>query len=260
MPYQRRYHAIEKESLAIKWAALHFRHYLYSHKFHVETDHKPLKALFNAPPKNSRIAQWRNELLLEFGGFDIQYRPGYANGNADGLSRAPNHEPEEDAPEEPEATLEEQLKDVRLVAALTTTHQADIPWEQLAERQFRDENLRPMMEYLSQDIYPTDEKVYKLVVTTAPMYALENGVLYVNPSRGRSERMRVVVPQTMVPEVLRLKHEGTFAGHPGVNRTYSSLEREYFWKGMRADVQKYVAGCADCQTRKEAPKDQDDVP
>ena len=62
------------------------------------------------------------------------------------------------------------------------------------------------------------KKVYKLVVTTAPMYAMENGVLYVNPSRGRSERMRVVIPRNMVPEVLRLKHEGTFAGHPGVNR------------------------------------------
>ena len=38
----------------------------------------------------------------------------------------PNHEPEEDAPEEHEATLEEQLKDVRLVATITTTHPTDI--------------------------------------------------------------------------------------------------------------------------------------
>jgi transposase InsO family protein len=253
LPYQRRYHTIEKESLAIKWAALHFRHYLYGHKFHVETDHKPLKALFNTPPKNSRIAQWRNELLLEFGGFDIQYRPGHENGNADGLSRDPNHEP--DDTDEPEASLEEQLQDVRLLAAITQSHHKDdVPCDRLGEIQNKDPGLTPMINYLSRDDLPTDDAAARKIMLSAPIYHIEEGILYVNSCHGRGEELRPVVPKELIPTILRIEHEGRFAAHPGINKTFCNIQRKYFWKGIRQDVKDYVLNCDACQTRKDPPK------
>jgi len=48
-------------------------------------------------------------------------------------------------------------------------------------------------------------------------------------------------------EALKLCHDDTLAGHPGVNKTLELLTRDYSWKGMRADVEEYVGKCMVCQ-------------
>ncbi|MGL4388093.1 MAG: reverse transcriptase domain-containing protein, partial [Brevinema sp.] len=80
------YSTIEKELLAIVWSVEHFRPYLYGRKFRVITDHKPLKFLLNTkPPASSRLMRWR--LKLEEYDFEIIYKEGKTNLNADSLSR-----------------------------------------------------------------------------------------------------------------------------------------------------------------------------
>ena len=56
---ERRYSQTEREALAIVWACERFHTYLYGIKFHLVTDHKPLKFLFSKrsrPP--ARIERW----------------------------------------------------------------------------------------------------------------------------------------------------------------------------------------------------------
>lgn len=79
------YSTIEKELLAIIWATKYFRPYLFGRKFIIETDHKPLTWLFSIKEPNSKLVRWRLK-LSEFD-YEIKYKKGIKNGNADALSR-----------------------------------------------------------------------------------------------------------------------------------------------------------------------------
>lgn len=77
----------EKEMLAIIWAVEYFRPYLYGNNFTLVTDHKPLTWLYNVKKPHSKLIRWR--LKLSEYQFDIVYKPGRINSNADALSRNP---------------------------------------------------------------------------------------------------------------------------------------------------------------------------
>jgi hypothetical protein len=79
------YAMVEEELLAIVWACKHFRPYLLGRKFQIVTDHKGLTWIFNVKDPSSRLMRWK--LLLEEYDYEIQYRAGQRNGNADSLSR-----------------------------------------------------------------------------------------------------------------------------------------------------------------------------
>lgn len=79
------YSTTERELLAIVWAVKHFRPYLYGRKFLIITDHRPLTWLFNVKDPGSRLTRWR--LILEEYDYEIIYKEGKANSNADSLSR-----------------------------------------------------------------------------------------------------------------------------------------------------------------------------
>lgn len=81
------YSVTEKECLAIVFGTKVFRPYLYGHQFKILTDHKPLQWLFNCKDPGSRLIRWR--LKLEEFEYDIQYKKGKINANADALSRFP---------------------------------------------------------------------------------------------------------------------------------------------------------------------------
>lgn len=81
------YSTIERELLAIVWAVKHFRPYLFGRKFKIVTDHKPLTWLFSIKDPGSRLVRWR--LKLEEYDYEIVYKAGKINTNADALSRPP---------------------------------------------------------------------------------------------------------------------------------------------------------------------------
>ena len=39
-------------------------------------------------------------------------------------------------------------------------------------------------------------------------------------------------------------------GHPGIDKTLELMTRNYWWPGMKKDIQKYITGCNTCQTVK----------
>lgn len=80
-----RYSTIERECLAIIWAVKHFRPYLYGRKFIIYTDHKPLSWLEAQQDSSSKLTRWRLR-LLDYD-YDIVYKKGKQNTNADALSR-----------------------------------------------------------------------------------------------------------------------------------------------------------------------------
>ena len=80
---ERRYSASELEGLAVFRAVIFFAHY--GREFKIITDHKALVTMFKGKALNRRIHGWA--LRLRDYDFEVVYRKGVANSNADGLSR-----------------------------------------------------------------------------------------------------------------------------------------------------------------------------
>lgn len=82
---EQNYLTIEKESLAIIYCVNHFRPYLYSNKFTILIDHKPLEWLHSVKDPTSRLIRLK---LAEYD-YKVTYKAGKTNCNADALSRNP---------------------------------------------------------------------------------------------------------------------------------------------------------------------------
>lgn len=65
-------------------------------------------------------------------------------------------------------------------------------------------------------------------------------------------KKRVVLSKTssLIPTLLRMFHDSVLGGHSGFLRTYKRMSGELHWKGMKADVKKYVEQCEACQRNK----------
>ena len=85
LPREERYSTIEKKCLAIKKAIQAFQVYLLGREFTIRTDHRSLEWLDRMKDTNSRLTHW--SLFLQEFRFQIAFRSGKSNGNADGLSR-----------------------------------------------------------------------------------------------------------------------------------------------------------------------------
>jgi hypothetical protein len=75
----------EKELMSLVTAMQHWRMYLLGKRFIAVTDHKPLKWIMsmNNPPQ--KLCRWL--LTISEFQFDLEFRSGSENGNADALSR-----------------------------------------------------------------------------------------------------------------------------------------------------------------------------
>lgn len=82
-----KYDTYKKKALAIVYCVKHFRPYLYGRKFTLVTDHKPLLWFKNAQDTNMRMLRWRLK-LAEYD-YNVVYKAGKTNVNADALSRNP---------------------------------------------------------------------------------------------------------------------------------------------------------------------------
>ena len=82
---QKHYSATELEGLAIFKSIYFFAHFLWGKRFSVVTDHQALVSLLKSKNLNKRLFGWMLK-LLDFD-FEVTYRPGKENQDADCLSR-----------------------------------------------------------------------------------------------------------------------------------------------------------------------------
>ena len=63
---------------------------------------------------------------------------------------------------------------------------------------------------------------------------------------------RMVLPRnsSLIPSLLHTFHDSILGGHSGFLRTYKRMSGELFWKGMKADIKRYVEECDTCQRNK----------
>ncbi len=81
------YSSYEGECLAIVWAVIHFRPYLYGTNFTLYTDHQPIKWLMTNDKLTGKLARWA--LILQEYEFKVSHRPSITHQNADTMLRRP---------------------------------------------------------------------------------------------------------------------------------------------------------------------------
>jgi hypothetical protein len=75
------YSSYEGECLAIVWAVIHFKPYLYGTKFILYTDHQPFKWLMTNDKFIGKIARWA--FILQEYEFEVIHQPGITHKNTD---------------------------------------------------------------------------------------------------------------------------------------------------------------------------------
>jgi len=70
------------------------------------------------------------------------------------------------------------------------------------------------------------------------------GVLY---RRRPKAEPHMILPATLVHEVIMLNHDPVYVAHPGTKWTH---DLQYWWPGMRKAIEDYVRKCNLCQRRK----------
>lgn len=65
-----------------------------------------------------------------------------------------------------------------------------------------------------------------------------------------SDEPRLVIPKSMVRQVISHHHDTLFSGHQGIKRTISLIKDRYFWLTLNKDIEDYIGKCISCNQRK----------
>lgn len=214
------YGTSEQELLAVIATIRAFDHYLFGRRFILETDHKALVYVFTQPKLSPRQCRWLNTIS----GFDfeIKHLEGRRNVVADGLTRI-------DRVEDVKAK-ETQPHKVRSIISSSV----DL-MESIAHASYSKEE---------EDRYLDGGQFYK------------RGSIYFKMANNEYANDRVCVPSgsEAIKLVLESLHDEPMSGHLGIEKTLQSVRQRFFWKGMKADVNDFVASCVVCQKVKPSKK------
>ena len=204
-PAERNYSTIDKEALPMIVGVKKFHQFLYGKRFTIRTDHKPLEGLSGekkgiSSQASPRVQRWA--LTLAAYEYDIQYKAGAMNGNADALSRLPLPEMLEETP-----IPGDTIKLMELLEAIPL-HSGQIRvWTR------RDPVLSKVHQYALGN-WPNitcPSKELQPYFNRRTEISVEDGCLLWGT--------RVIVPPKGRAQVLSVLHEA----HPGISRTNNTL-------------------------------------
>ncbi|MEM7070058.1 MAG: reverse transcriptase family protein [Pseudomonadota bacterium] len=207
-PAEKNYATIEWEALAVVWSIKTLRHYLLGRHFVVVTDHAPLRWLMSPNHMSQRLTKW--SLALQEYDFEIQYRSGKLNQNADALSRAP-------------------CPFVGIVHGTSDHFDSDhsIAQQKLIDEQNSDPELHPLIRYLHRKVLPSDDQEARRLILESEFYAIIDGILHRihvgKKSTLKNSELRLLVPTSMQQEMLEAFHDDRFSGHLSIAKTFSKL-------------------------------------
>lgn len=213
---EKRYSTTEKECLAVVWAVQSFRAYLMGRHFTIFTDHKPLRGLANLKDPTSRLSRLRHK-LSEYD-YEICYKSGKKNQNADALSRIPYPE--------------------NLIGIMTRARaKRELENLPLENEQINNTPENPLTPNSSDLELPKPDEV---PIEPEPP-----------PTDPREEdQAEILTLRKDIEEVLRAYHSGPLGGHRGFHGTLQTIRRHFKWNGMGKQIKDYVRNCQSCQKNK----------
>ncbi len=285
------YSAFKLELLALKWAVTEkFKEYLIYSKFSVITDHNPLHYLETA--NLGAVEQRWMAQLSEFD-FEVYYKPGRQNTNADVLSRIPScEEPEqEDSAKDfikmnsdevcaclwPFAKQQQKVQACVSDKMSVTRKVPGYSWSDIEEQQKIDphiapiyravvtnKNLSPVEQWniTNKNLSPVEQRnmdvELKKLARQFIWLKLKKGVMFrtIFDPRDGEEICQLVVPEPLRYKVYESQHD--HCGHFGERSTLERMRRSYYCLTMSKDIQSWIQECKRCALAKDVfPKIRD---
>ena len=254
--------AMTKEAYAIYMTVKKSTFYLTGQEIMLRSDHLPLKKFLNHKTLNNTVNNW----AVEIESFKIKfiYIAGKDNILADTLSRLIDINP--DVEQEPELKDYEfghyafetlpKVKGTPVGETLALVDGVDIckiniSYDNVENTQFsiklplsdtqflclqeKDPKIRSLCEKVNDGLYNK-------------FYFIDNNILYRSVMDNGHKFNAAVIPEELTGTVLVLGHHQS--GHNGYQRTYATIKRSYYWKGMRKHVPVHCKTCVTCAKQK----------
>ena len=276
-PSEKNYHmhAGKLEFLALKWAVTEkFRDYLfYSTSFTVYTDNNPLTYILSSAKLSAVGHRWVAE-LADFN-FDIKYRPGKSNIDADVLSRLPL-----DPSEYMESCTAEMEKDATCATIQAVIHQEEntTPWVaavsasidivhtepavtdlvfrqltpgEIQRAQREDPDISRILAYKKRG-YPPSGGERKNETRTTSCYLRAWNKLHISVDgilwRQTKSRLQLVLPTKFKQLVYQELH--IEMGHLGADRVVDLARSRFYWPYMQEEIEYFIANKCHCIQQK----------
>lgn len=242
------------EFLALKWAITEkFKDYLYGHKFSVLTDNNPLTYVLTTAQLDATGHRWVAALAAF--NFDIHYRPGKRNADADALSRHPTIT--DNVCKVPQDSVQAVcsahiitfplIESLPVSASLIEHPEVSIPdltSIDIKRAQCQDPNLLFWIDVVEEGRKPRKEEIHKSYFNTVMLQnyhrlLLKDGILYREIKYEDEVKHQLIVPNNIVEDVLYFSHN--LLGHQGRDRTISLVQDRFFWPGLSKDVEYYIS-------------------
>ena len=263
---EKNYSAFKLEFLALKWAVTEkFSDYLALKHFSVLTDNNPLTYVLTSAKLDATGQRWASA-LGEYD-FDITYRAGINNADADGMSRYPYERLVKD--EEDMIQVEDNVVKVicssivfppyieTLPAASINivevtedpgTPMAQIEMREIRRRQRQDNTIETWRRAVIDKTLPRKNwnRDDILMRRNFRNFRMRRGILYRHLEEENLDQL--VIPECYRLEILTNLHDNV--GHPGRERTLALLRERFYWPRMSIDVENHVLKCGRCLRRK----------
>ena len=258
-PAEQRYPTHKREFLALKWAITErFHEYLYGAKFTVFCDNSPLTYVLSTAQLDATGHRWLASLAAY--DFDIKYKPGKCNADADGMSRIPVSYSKSLSSPVVHAICS--MTNIPFVESLSLSIDVeDVVQNDFSPTQLRywrqaqrdDPAIGPLFKFILEGRKPSKTEVpkccYGLLKEFDRLRVSRGGMYRVVCTNGKEEN-RLVLPACLKDTVLHVLHDDM--GHMGRDRTLALVQERFYWPGMFTDVEKYVTSCSRCIFRKAA--------
>ena len=279
-PAEKNYHmhSGKLEFLALKWAISdRFRDYLFNaEEFSVYSDSNPLQYIFTCPKLDATRLRWVSE-LAGFN-FKVYFKPGFRNGDADGLSRMPldfekvQGEYTAELPRDAIETtiraidIQEQFGEVGVMslgAYLDTDSDSDhsaagvsINSSILSRAQDDDAVIGPVKDLVRQNRRPAIKDL-KRYAPDSKMLLREWSKLSIDSDgllrRVITQPKEGIIRQLVLPlkyQSLVMKELHDEMGHLGHERVLALARDRFYWPRMAAIIQRYVTQECTCMINK----------
>jgi hypothetical protein len=157
------------------------------------------------------LARWK--LLLQEYTFEIKYKPGKDNINADILSR------------------------IELECSAITLEDDWYNDENIKELQSKEEYIKVIKEKINK------EGNYN-------GYCIKEGIVFKTRNENKPydspDCLRLMVPKCLISEVLTLCHDDMSGAHLGLKKTIHKICLQFYWRGMIEDITEWIKACSVC--------------
>ncbi|GMF31357.1 unnamed protein product [Phytophthora fragariaefolia] len=195
--------------------------------FVVYTDHASLGTAIKSPHISQRMARWLS-LFAEYN-FQVEYKPVRLNVVADALSRRSDYAVHK--------------TDANAIGVVRTSTPSSTLLDDVRSAYANDANAKQLLNYFAVSSDKSRLKLSKHLRARVHRYRVHNGLLLYSVVDDNTDRVVVPDDHELKLKITYKYHDASTSGHPGREKTYLLLTRDFYWSRHYKWIRKYVRAC-----------------